>query len=73
MSTCTDEVSHPSHYTVGNIEVWDFIEDQELDYFLGNVIKYTCRAFHKGEPVKDLKKARAYIDKKIKKLEKEES
>lgn len=68
-----DEISHPIHYTAGEIEVWDFIEDQGLDYFLGNVIKYTCRAFLKGAPLKDLKKARAYLDKKINKLEKEET
>ena len=28
----------PSHYQRGKIEVWDFIADQELDYFTGNVV-----------------------------------
>ena len=28
----------PSHYQRGKIEVWDFIADQELDYFTGNVL-----------------------------------
>ena len=37
----------PPHYQRGKIEVWDFIADQELDYFTGNVIKYLCRAGHK--------------------------
>ena len=44
----------PSHYQRGKIQVWDFIADQELDFFAGNVIKYVCRAGHKdqeGEPV----------------------
>lgn len=27
-----DAVSHPSHYTSGNIEVIDFIEDQKMCY-----------------------------------------
>ena len=38
----------PPHYQRGKIEVWDFIADQELDYFTGNVIKYLCRAGHKA-------------------------
>ena len=55
----------PKHYQRGNIEVWDFISDQDLDYFCGNVIKYVCRAGHKDDELTDLKKAKAYIDKKI--------
>ena len=35
-----DAVNHPSHYTSGVIEVIDYIEDQELNYHLGNVVKY---------------------------------
>ena len=35
----------PPHYQRGKIEVWDFIADQELDYFTGNVIKYLCRSW----------------------------
>ena len=34
----------PTHYTRGSIEVWDFIRDQQLNYHLGNAIKYICRA-----------------------------
>ena len=55
----------PKHYQRGNIEVWGFISDQNLDYFSGNVIKYVCRAGHKDDELTDLKKAKAYIDKKI--------
>tara|TARA_R100001463_G_scaffold132359_1_gene192982 strand:+ start:12368 stop:12574 length:207 start_codon:yes stop_codon:yes gene_type:complete len=57
----------PSHYQNGNIEVWDFIADQNLDYFAGNVVKYVCRAGTKeGESERDdLLKAVAYIRKKI--------
>ena len=47
------------------LEVWDFISDQDLDYFSGNVIKYVCRAGHKDDELTDLKKAKAYIDKRI--------
>ena len=34
----------PKHYQRGKIQVWDFIADQNLDFFLGNVVKYVCRA-----------------------------
>jgi|TARA_B100001778_G_scaffold154327_1_gene126768 hypothetical protein len=57
----------PSHYQRGKIEVWDFIADQELDYFTGNVIKYLCRAGHKDRETEldDLQKAKVYIEKRI--------
>lgn len=72
-----DPVTHPSHYTSGKIEVIDFITDQSLDFCLGNVIKYVSRAGKKHEEgkgilekqIEDLKKARFYLDYKIKLLE----
>ena len=30
----------PAHYQRGTIQVWDFIADQRLDFFAGNVVKY---------------------------------
>lgn len=57
-----DPTSHPSHYTSGKIEVIDFIEDQKLDFHLGNVIKYVCRYGKKdGSNIVDLKKANWYL------------
>ena len=56
-----DVINHPSHYTRGTIEVIDFIEDQQLPYHLGNVIKYIARAGHKGDKLEDLKKAQWYL------------
>ena len=35
----SDAVNHPSHYTDGNIEVIEYIEDKKLDYCLGNAVK----------------------------------
>ena len=29
----------PAHYQRGNIQVWDFIADQKLDFFAGNIVK----------------------------------
>ena len=55
----------PAHYQRGNIQVWDFISDQKLDFFAGNIVKYVCRAGHKGDKLEDLKKVKAYIDKYI--------
>lgn len=60
-----DAVNHPSHYNRGKIEVIDFIEDQQLPYHLGNVIKYIARAGYKGDKLEDLKKARWYLDRYI--------
>ncbi len=57
----------PPHYQKGNIQVWDFIADQKLDYFKGNVVKYICRAGSKsGESeLDDLMKAKVYVEKAI--------
>lgn len=63
-----DVINHPSHYTRGKIEVIDFIEDQQLPYHLGNVIKYIARAGYKGDKLEDLKKARWYLDRYIKEV-----
>ena len=59
-------VFHPDHYNKG-IEVIDFIESWGLDFNEGNVVKYVTR--HK---LKDLKKARFYIDRLIALQEREE-
>ena len=57
----------PSHYTRGTIEVWDFIRDQQLNYHLGNAIKYICRAGFKSSESKekDLKKAIHYLENEL--------
>lgn len=73
----TDNVKHPSHYTYGKIECIDFILDKELDFPLGNAVKYIVRAGHKvsadktvlEKQLEDLKKARQYIDFEIEHLE----
>lgn len=59
-----ENVSHPSHYTDGKIEVIDYILDKHFDFCLGNVIKYVSRAGKKkgNSYLSDLKKARQYIE-----------
>lgn len=68
ISQC-DDINHPSHYTQGDIEVIDYIEDKKLGYRLGNVVKYVSRAGHKDDAIKDLKKARWYLNREIAKRE----
>ena len=66
-----DNVNHPSHYTSGQIEVIDFIEDQELGFHLGNAVKYISRAGRKdpARTVEDLRKAAWYLNRQIERLE----
>jgi hypothetical protein len=55
----------PLHYCTGNIDVWDFIVDQQMDFLEGNVIKYVARYKHKNG-VEDLEKAQVYLTRLIK-------
>lgn len=57
-------VSHPSHYNQGKYEVIDVIYDWNLNFSLGNAIKYVARAGHKdpNKTVEDLQKAIQYIE-----------
>ena len=68
-----DVINHPQHYTLGKIEVIDFIEDKGLNFNLGNVVKYVARAGHKkssgksmdAKALEDLKKAQWYLNREI--------
>lgn len=56
---------NPSYYRK-KIEVSDFIDEYELNYFEGNVIKYVVR--HKAKNgLEDLQKAKWYLERLIKK------
>ena len=60
-------VDHPDHYNQGKIEVIDAIEDWDLNFNEGNVVKYVARHRHKVNPLEDLKKAKWYIERLIQK------
>lgn len=74
-----DNVNHPPHYTwlkdKCGIEVIDIT--RHMDFDLGNVVKYVLRQGLKSEEgmsdkekaIEDLKKARWYLDDKLKMLE----
>jgi hypothetical protein len=66
-----DLINSPPHYQSGGLEAIDVIEAFDLDFCLGNACKYILRAGRKtGEaPLKDLKKARWYLNRTIERLE----
>lgn len=64
-----DMVNSPKHYTFGKYEVIDIIDDWQLEFYEGQVIKYVARAKHKGNELQDLKKAQFYLNRLIKKME----
>ena len=63
----------PIHYQ-GTIQPIDLINAQDLNFNLGNVVKYVCRAGKKkGENVlSDLEKAKNYINYEIERIKKNE-
>ena len=65
-----EQVNHPSHYNQG-IEPIEVIESWDLNFSLGNAIKYILRSPYKGKQIEDLEKARWYIDREIERLKKE--
>ena len=76
-----DAVNQPSHYTSGDIEVIEYIEQQakvmyesgtvppEIIPHICNAIKYISRFQSKGKPVEDLNKSIYYINRAIKNIE----
>ena len=65
-----EQVNHPSHYVKG-IEPIEVIESWNLNFSLGNAIKYILRSPYKGKQIEDLEKARWYIDREINRLKDE--
>ena len=70
-------VIHPNHYKTKNYECWDVFIDIATEYGMGpveaalffNVLKYIWRYKAKDNPIKDLNKAKNFIDKIIKSIE----
>ena len=59
-------VEHPKHYQA-KIEPIEFIHIWNLNFNLGNVIKYVCRAGKKdkSKTIEDLEKAKFYLEYEI--------
>ena len=66
-------VNHPNHYGGSDnpYEVIKVLEKWDLDFHLGNVVKYVSRAGKKDKTkeIEDLKKAMWYLQRKIELLE----
>ena len=73
-----ERVHHPVHYG-GKDNPYECIEvlthwltpEQLSGFLLGNVIKYLCRAGKKDDALEDCRKASWYLDREIKRLQKE--
>jgi hypothetical protein len=63
-----NDVQRPNHYTWKGVECKTVIEtmtnglDGQEAYYVGNIVKYLYRYPAKGTPLKDLMKARQYLD-----------
>lgn len=57
--------TRPSHYQRYDPEPITAIEGWGLNFALGNVVKYIVRAKHKGEELRDLRKAQWYLSRHI--------
>lgn len=57
------QIAHPDYYKGNSIEAWDYIKDHDLNFDLGNAVKYITRAGKKDSESKrdDLEKAVNYI------------
>jgi hypothetical protein len=66
----TNDAIRPTHYAFdeGVIECIDYIDSHCFDFVEGNIIKYVTRYQHKNG-TEDLKKARWYLDRLIKRSE----
>jgi len=56
-----NDVDHPKHYQGQGLECIDVIEAFNLNFCLGNAIKYILRAKHKGKEEQDIHKAIWYL------------
>ena len=67
------KINHPDYYNQG-IEAIDFIESHNLNFSLGNAVKYIVRSgFKDGEPTQEaLRKAIWYLEREIERLNDEE-
>ena len=67
-------VNHPSHYhSQSGVEVIAAIEAWDLNFNLGNVVKYVARAGHKLDRLEDLEKALWYLTREVDYARKEEA
>ena len=66
-----EAVDHPSHYCSHPSGIECIQVTQHFNFNRGNAIKYIWRAGQKGNAIKDLKKARKYIDFELERIKNE--
>ncbi len=66
-----EKVNHPVHYNKHPSGVECITITEHMGFNLGNAIKYIWRADLKGNTIEDLEKAAWYIDREIKRREKQ--
>lgn len=72
MSDKKEMVNHPAHYNHGNkYEPIDVIEDWDLNFNLGSVVKYIARAGYKDSTPQELRKAAWYCNREADRYENE--
>jgi hypothetical protein len=61
------DVIKPTHYKAGKGDVIEFLQNHEVNFSRGNVVKYVVRAGKKdpGTELEDLLKAREYLEREI--------
>ena len=64
----SDLVNSPQHYQGKGIEAIDVIEAFELNFALGNAVKYILRADKKANKKQDLEKAKWYLEHELEKF-----
>ena len=62
-----DKLKKQSYYNKG-IEAKDYINSHDLNFNLGNVIKYGTRCNYKNDKEEDLIKAKNYIDYELERI-----
>ena len=60
-----DKVNHPQHYTSHKSGVECIQVTENMNFCLGNAIKYIWRADLKDDAMEDLRKAKWYIEREI--------
>lgn len=67
-----EKINHPNHYAEGRVfEPIDVIRDWDLNFNLGNVVKYISRAGRKDSTIQELQKASVYLNHEINSIKNE--
>ena len=61
-------VNHPTHYSYCIYECIDVIEALDLNFNLGNALKYIWRCGYKDDEVQELEKAVWYLNREIERI-----